>query len=173
MPEETEYGTDAETQSLAPTSGPPNKKARRLAAKAEMSKQAGNTSENDDELSTQEVPSDQPQTNDPKEFTFSGNYYEIDDFLLSRVTRLLGSVSDPTRLKIFQLCDGTRPVKEICKLLNKGQPSVSHHLGLLIGNELISPIRTGRFNAYKWTPNGEILMAASKTVVDRALRQGY
>jgi DNA-binding transcriptional ArsR family regulator len=61
---------------------------------------------------------------------------------LINVFRLL---SDKTRLNIlFLLCEGERNVTSLCEALNLPQPTVSHHLGLLRVNNIITNRRVGK-----------------------------
>ncbi len=61
---------------------------------------------------------------------------------LSRTFRTLG---DQTRLRIVLLLqDGERNVTSICKKLKIPQPTISHHLGLLRGAELVQTRREGK-----------------------------
>jgi len=61
---------------------------------------------------------------------------------LISVFRLL---SDKTRLNIlFLLCEGERNVTSLCESLKLPQPTVSHHLGLLRVNNVITNRRHGK-----------------------------
>jgi DNA-binding transcriptional ArsR family regulator len=82
------------------------------------------------------------------------------------VFRLL---SDKTRLNILlMLADGERNVSSLCEELGLPQPTVSHHLGLLRMQNLISNRRNGKqvfygLNGHVSAPNGDGL----KIDVDR------
>lgn len=77
------------------------------------------------------------------------------------VFRLL---SDKTRLNILMLlANGERNVSSLCEELNLPQPTVSHHLGLLRMQNLISNRRNGKqvfygLNGHVNAPDGEGLL---------------
>lgn len=53
-------------------------------------------------------------------------------------------LEDPTRRKIFDLCDNTKSVSQIAstvfpeKPLSKSQPAISYHLAILEDNDIVS-----------------------------------
>ncbi len=60
-----------------------------------------------------------------------------------------GLLSDPTRLGILTvLAKGTINVTDLCKVLKRKQPGVSHHLGLLRMGRLVSGVRQGKAVVY-------------------------
>src|SRR5207302_6269765 len=64
---------------------------------------------------------------------------------LEQLTSLFRLLSDKTRLNIlFLLSEGERNVTTLCEQLKLPQPTVSHHLGLLRMNNIISNRRTGK-----------------------------
>jgi DNA-binding transcriptional ArsR family regulator len=64
---------------------------------------------------------------------------------LGQLTGLLKLLSDPTRLNILiLLARGERNVSSLCDELKLPQPTVSHHLGLLRMNSVISNRRNGK-----------------------------
>jgi DNA-binding transcriptional ArsR family regulator len=64
---------------------------------------------------------------------------------LEQLTSLFRLLSDKTRLNIlFLLSDGERNVTSLCTELALPQPTVSHHLGLLRMNNVISNRRNGK-----------------------------
>ena len=61
---------------------------------------------------------------------------------LAQIFHVLG---DPTRLRIWvALQGGELNVTELCKRLKAPQPTVSHHLGILRLNGLVSNRRSGK-----------------------------
>lgn len=68
----------------------------------------------------------------------------------AKFLRLLG---DPTRLLILCLLkDGEIHVAALCEAVNLAQPTVSHHLGLLRGAEVVVSRRVGKQVFYKMNP---------------------
>ncbi len=73
-------------------------------------------------------------------------------------------LSDKTRLNILMiLADGERNVSSLCDELNLPQPTVSHHLGLLRMQNLISNRRSGKqvfygLNGHVDAPDGDGLL---------------
>ena len=64
---------------------------------------------------------------------------------LDQLTGLFRLLSDKTRLNILlALANGERNVTSLCQELQLPQPTVSHHLGLLRVNNLISNRRKGK-----------------------------
>ena len=64
---------------------------------------------------------------------------------LEQLTSLFRLLSDKTRLNILLLLsDGERNVTSLCDELRLPQPTVSHHLGLLRMNNVISNRRNGK-----------------------------
>src|SRR5690349_4035679 len=64
---------------------------------------------------------------------------------LEQLTSLFRLLSDKTRLNIlFLLSEGERNVTSLCEVLKLPQPTVSHHLGLLRMNNVISNRRSGK-----------------------------
>src|SRR3954470_19934068 len=64
---------------------------------------------------------------------------------LEQLTGLFRLLSDKTRLTILTLLSvGERNVSSLCEALNLPQPTVSHHLGLLRMNNIISNRRNGK-----------------------------
>ena len=64
---------------------------------------------------------------------------------LEQLTALFRLLSDKTRLNILMiLAAGERNVTSLCEQLKLPQPTVSHHLGLLRMNNLISNRRDGK-----------------------------
>jgi DNA-binding transcriptional ArsR family regulator len=62
-------------------------------------------------------------------------------------------LSEPTRLRILcELLDSPRSVKELWTALALPQPTVSHHLGLLLGAGLVSRRRAGKTVVYALGP---------------------
>lgn len=67
------------------------------------------------------------------------------DAELDRLTALFKLLSDKTRLNILMLLSGgERNVSSLCEELNLPQPTVSHHLGLLRLNSVITNRREGK-----------------------------
>lgn len=64
--------------------------------------------------------------------------------------RLLAHLADRTRLRILALlAEGERSVGEICTRLERPQPSVSHHLGVLRRSGILTASRRGKSIVYK------------------------
>ena len=64
---------------------------------------------------------------------------------LEQLVSLFRLLSDKTRLNVLlSLARGERNVTSLCEELHLPQPTVSHHLGLLRGNNLISNRRKGK-----------------------------
>ena len=74
---------------------------------------------------------------------------------LEQLTSLFRLLSDKTRLNILLLLsDGERNVTSLCEELKLPQPTVSHHLGLLRMNNVISNRRNGKQVFYSL--NGQV-----------------
>jgi DNA-binding transcriptional ArsR family regulator len=82
---------------------------------------------------------------------------------LEQLTSLFRLLADKTRLNILLLLsDGERNVTSLCGELKLPQPTVSHHLGLLRMNNVISNRRNGKQVFYSLhgkvdTMNGDAL----------------
>jgi ArsR family transcriptional regulator len=64
---------------------------------------------------------------------------------LDQLVSLFRLLSDKTRLNVLlSLAKGERNVTSLCEELGLPQPTVSHHLGLLRGNNMISNRRKGK-----------------------------
>lgn len=64
---------------------------------------------------------------------------------LDHLVSLFRLLSDKTRLNILlSLARGERNVTSLCEELRLPQPTVSHHLGLLRGNNMIANRRRGK-----------------------------
>jgi|GEM_PF-645815 len=64
---------------------------------------------------------------------------------VEQLTNLFRLLSDRTRLNILlTLAEGERNVGSLCEELNLPQPTVSHHLGLLRVNNIITNHRKGK-----------------------------
>jgi DNA-binding transcriptional ArsR family regulator len=64
---------------------------------------------------------------------------------LDQLVSLFRLLSDRTRLNVLlSLARGERNVTSLCEELGLPQPTVSHHLGLLRGNNMISNRRKGK-----------------------------
>lgn len=64
---------------------------------------------------------------------------------LEQLTSLFRLLADKTRLNIlFLLSEGERNVTSLCQELALPQPTVSHHLGLLRTDNVISNRRSGK-----------------------------
>lgn len=64
---------------------------------------------------------------------------------LDQLVSLFRLLSDKTRLNVLlSLARGERNVTSLCEELGLPQPTVSHHLGLLRGNNMISNRRKGK-----------------------------
>jgi ArsR family transcriptional regulator, zinc-responsive transcriptional repressor len=64
---------------------------------------------------------------------------------IDQLTALFRLLSDRTRLNILlALADGERNVSSLCMELGLPQPTVSHHLGLLRVNNIITNRRKGK-----------------------------
>ena len=91
------------------------------------------------------------------------------DHELEPLVGLFRLLSDKTRLNILMLlAGGERNVSSLCEQLALPQPTVSHHLGLLRMQNLISNRRNGKqvfygLNGHVNAPDGEGL----EIIVDR------
>lgn len=80
---------------------------------------------------------------------------------LEPLVGLFRLLSDKTRLNILMmLAEGERNVSSLCEELGLPQPTVSHHLGLLRMQNLISNRRNGKqvfygLNGHVNAPNGD------------------
>ena len=82
---------------------------------------------------------------------------------LEQLTSLFRLLSDKTRLNILLLLsDGERNVTSLCDELRLPQPTVSHHLGLLRMNNVISNRRNGKQVFY--TLNGRVDVGSGKAM---------
>ncbi|MGD0768762.1 MAG: metalloregulator ArsR/SmtB family transcription factor [Tepidisphaeraceae bacterium] len=64
---------------------------------------------------------------------------------LDQLVSLFRLLSDKTRLNVLlSLARGERNVSSLCEELGLPQPTVSHHLGLLRGNNVITNRRKGK-----------------------------
>jgi DNA-binding transcriptional ArsR family regulator len=64
---------------------------------------------------------------------------------LDQLIALFRLLSDKTRLNVLlSLSKGERNVSSLCEELRLPQPTVSHHLGLLRGNNMIANRRKGK-----------------------------
>lgn len=70
---------------------------------------------------------------------------QITDQDLEQLSSLFRLLADKTRLTILlELAEGERNVSSLCEKLNLPQPTVSHHLGLLRMNNIVSNRRDGK-----------------------------
>src|SRR5437762_13628677 len=88
---------------------------------------------------------------------------------LEQLTALFRLLSDKTRLNILLLlADGERNVTSLCDELRLPQPTVSHHLGLLRMNNVITNRRDGKQVFYELDGRVDAREAGSLQVsVDR------
>jgi len=85
--------------------------------------------------------------------------------LLRSVFHLL---SDKTRLKTMMLlAEGERNVTTLCEALNLPQPTVSHHLGLLRGKNLVNHRRQGKQVFYSLNGSATMLDDHLELTLDR------
>jgi DNA-binding transcriptional ArsR family regulator len=74
---------------------------------------------------------------------------------LAELTSLFRILSDKTRLSIVLiLSHGQRNVTSLCNELSLPQPTVSHHLGLLRMNDIVTARRQGKQVFYGLTSGG-------------------
>jgi len=72
---------------------------------------------------------------------------------LDQLVSLFRLLSDKTRLNVLlSLARGERNVSSLCEELGLPQPTVSHHLGLLRGNNMIANRRQGKQVFYSLHP---------------------
>src|ERR1044071_7435143 len=75
------------------------------------------------------------------------------DQSLFNLCQLFHLLSDKNRLRIVLiLAEGEQDVTSLCEALKLAQPTVSHHLGLLRMNRIISPKRQGKRVIYSLDP---------------------
>lgn len=89
----------------------------------------------------------------------------------ARVERLAGqakALSDPTRLTLAAVLaeGGELCVCDLAWVLERAENLVSHHLGVLRGEGLVTRRREGRMVIYKLTPRGRDMVRA--TLAERA-----
>lgn len=90
---------------------------------------------------------------------------------LGQLTGLLKLLSDPTRLNILiLLARGERNVSSLCDELKLPQPTVSHHLGLLRMNSVISNRRNGKQVFYSLNGSLEGGLGLNLTAQDFSIR---
>jgi ArsR family transcriptional regulator, zinc-responsive transcriptional repressor len=88
---------------------------------------------------------------------------ELSEQDLEQLSSLFRLLADKTRLSILlALADGERNVTSLCEELSLPQPTVSHHLGLLRMNNVVSNRRNGKqvFYVLHGTPglrNGTVM----------------
>ena len=91
----------------------------------------------------------------------------VDDATAQRLAKVFKALGDPTRVKLLSLitasaqgemcvCDFTAPV-------GLSQPTVSHHLRLLVEAGLVTREQRGRWAYYRPVP--EVLSAATQTLL--------
>jgi len=74
----------------------------------------------------------------------------------SALCELFGVLSDQTRLRVLlMLADGPSNVTALCEGLGLAQPTVSHHLGLLRMNRLVTGKRQGKQVLYTLEANAK------------------
>ncbi len=81
---------------------------------------------------------------------------------LSKVNKILISLSEENRQKILLVllencANGGIRVKDIAKKVNLSRPAVSHHLKLLLENDIVSIERVGNKNYYHIVGTDKIL----------------
>lgn len=82
---------------------------------------------------------------------------------LERLSALFKLLADKTRLNILLLLsEGERNVTSLCEALRLPQPTVSHHLGLLRLNNVITNRRDGKQVYYTLT--GQLTLHAPQVV---------
>lgn len=71
----------------------------------------------------------------------------------TNLTRTFNALSDPTRLGLVKaLMAGPRNVTTLCMALKARQPTVSHHLGILKANNIVTCRPKGRCVYYSLKP---------------------
>ena len=74
---------------------------------------------------------------------------QIADNPIARLTTLIRLVCDDTRLRLLLLlAEGERDVSGLCAAMALPQPTVSHHLGLLLMQRVVAVRRDGRRRFY-------------------------
>ena len=74
---------------------------------------------------------------------------QIADDPIARLTMLMRAVCDDTRLRLLLLlAEGERDVSSLCAAMALPQPTVSHHLALLLMQQVIAVRRAGRRRFY-------------------------
>lgn len=97
---------------------------------------------------------------------------------LDQFVSLFRLLSDKTRLNVLlALARGERNVTSLCEQLSLPQPTVSHHLGLLRGNSIISNRRKGKQVFYSLHPSVTLvdqstLEIAASSLAVRISRRG-
>ena len=69
---------------------------------------------------------------------------------LENVVRVAKALSDPTRVRILHVLAGRELcVCEMVELIDRGQPTVSRHLGILRDAGLVEDVRDGQWVNYR------------------------
>ena len=85
---------------------------------------------------------------------------------MRRLTKLFMALSDETRQRIFELlCDEEMNVTDICDEFNTTQPTISHHLQILKGCDLVDTRKEGKMVYYY--VNKEVINDVFGNVIER------
>ncbi|MGD0388079.1 MAG: metalloregulator ArsR/SmtB family transcription factor [Tepidisphaeraceae bacterium] len=85
---------------------------------------------------------------------------------LDQLVSLFRLLSDKTRLNVLlSLARGERNVSSLCEELGLPQPTVSHHLGLLRGNNVIANRRQGKQVFYSLHPGVTLVDESTLEIV--------
>ncbi|HTF56956.1 MAG TPA: metalloregulator ArsR/SmtB family transcription factor [Planctomycetota bacterium] len=98
---------------------------------------------------------------------------------MRQAARVFGALADPTRREILQILKrGERSAGEIASRFPVSAPSISRHLAILKGADLILERREGNRIIYRLVPErlahalGDFLSAVCPTQIVRRLRKG-
>jgi DNA-binding transcriptional ArsR family regulator len=99
------------------------------------------------------------------EMCMQKGFAAVSDHDLEQLTAMFRLLTDKTRLNILMiLAEGERNVTSLCGLLKLPQPTVSHHLGLLRMNNVITNRRAGKQVFYGL--NGRIDAAVHSLMIE-------
>ena len=68
----------------------------------------------------------------------------------ANIIEMMSVLAEPARIKILELIssEGEKCAKDILPLFNVTQPTLSHHLNLLLDNEILTARKEGRYVYY-------------------------
>lgn len=92
----------------------------------------------------------------------------IDDAVAQDLARVFKALGDPTRIKLMSMIAGSSEgemcVCDLTEPVGLSQPTVSHHMKLLVEAGLVEREQRGRWAYYR--PTMDTLAAAAKALID-------